>query len=198
MDNIGWYPTFREEEGDIILGYFSHVFLGYTSRPDGTTFWMGQLRIYEDGHISLNEEDFHIDQLPEFEERLRDEHTLFRPVPEDGTRVVHLARMVYRVSEMDARITLDDVMKDICDVWTQIRGGSSANDRCIQSISDYLAAPGPDRLARLREAYEAVPAYMRVFIGSMDAKDRPLRALLGANSDAERAEAEAILREEWT
>ncbi len=81
-------------------------------------------------------------------------------------------------SRYPERRTDESFLLEVADEISRLAGRPTAGDRCWEAVRSYQAEPTEVRRARLRDAYLAVPAHLRVYVlGDMDLQDRPLRIL---------------------
>jgi hypothetical protein len=72
-----------------------------------------------------------------------------------------------------------DRVAEIWDLARQLSGERSSISVCRDAFEVYNQKPSPDSRETLRQAYDAVPAHLRMYCGDMDAKDGPIRRALG-------------------
>jgi uncharacterized protein (TIGR02996 family) len=85
----------------------------------------------------------------------------------------------FRASEGNWFVEPGERIREAIDCISTLNGSPDAVQRCIAQHEAYEQNPGPEQRELLRQAYEAVPAHLRMYCGDMDSKDWPIRRILG-------------------
>jgi predicted NAD-dependent protein-ADP-ribosyltransferase YbiA (DUF1768 family) len=136
-------------------------------------YHLTDLLIYADGKVDC----WGLVDFEEFCEKVRQGWVATTFVP--GARASGHLLASWRMTDPVSAVSAEELIAEVRDEIQRLRGEPTSEDRCLALLRQYLAAPGPARLAELRTAYLAVPEHRRIFLlGDMDARDMPLRKLL--------------------
>ena len=161
------------------------------SRRDGV-WWLGPAAVYADGLLDVHPLPGESDLISweELDDRLQ--AGLISGAPGEGERlhITHLGEVTLSDSRWwmepaELRVELLDAQRTLC-------GERSAQQRFARAWRLYFSSPSPERRQRLRLAYEAVPAHMRIYLGDMDTRDTIIQKIVYSETEpSEEALAEA-------
>jgi ribA/ribD-fused uncharacterized protein len=166
MPYLNW--TYRLADGERIEGSWRHVFI-----RNGGTYFLTDLTVYADGMIDC----WGLVDLATFRHKVATGWVA--TVYPQGARahVHHLAD--WRFDQPESWVTPEQLIAEVADEIDHLAGRPTSEDRCRTALDRYLAEPGDEHLAALRDAYFAVPEHLRLYLlGDQDAKDYPLRLLI--------------------
>jgi hypothetical protein len=182
--NPGWIPSAAPD------GRIGAACVVYERYP-GNDYDVNTLWVLPDGSVHLDTQPGAIVRsLAELEAAIAEGRVV--AFPPEGARVIAFSRAVFRVTEVDHRVDGAALLLDVQDVARQLCGRPSAVESCGDAIDAYLKERTSWRLEALRAAYLAIPAHLRRFLVSMDAKDAPVRQLLEADDAHRDAAANAL------
>lgn len=161
-------PTYRTVDGEQIDGAWCHVWRRH--RPEAQWF-VDDLIVFADGAIMCG----HRTDLAGLERLLASE--MLTPTKPGITPLA--AEPSKWLSRHGEPLTPEGFLAEVADRIDQLRGRSTAGERCWEAIRHYQQDPTEHHRALLRDAYLAVPPHLRIYVlGDMDRQDRPLRMLL--------------------
>ncbi|WP_405832496.1 MULTISPECIES: NADAR domain-containing protein [unclassified Streptomyces] len=161
-------PTFRISDGETIDGAWRLVWSKHDRLDEHHT---EHLFVYADGRITHGYEATDLAGLG----RLLASGKIALDPP--GAREWTAEPSTWGSRSPEPR-TDEGFLLEVADEIARLAGRPTAADRCWDAVRSYQAEPTPERRARLRDAYLAVPAHLRVYVlGDMDLQDRPLRIL---------------------
>jgi hypothetical protein len=170
----GWYGnriamtvnkrTYREENGRIIRGVFLPVvisaarIIGWDNPPFRCV--IAHISVYEDGLIDC----WKVVDIDGFRELVQS-GWIVTGLPEGahlylGESIgVHLT-----ATEISPGISADDLVGQVEDEISSLRGEPTTSDLCSEAFLSYLEDPSDVRKARLSAAYDAVPHHLREYL----------------------------------
>ena len=84
--------------------------------------------------------------------------------------------LYYGNSTLEFYIEIDEFVKEVEDTIDQLQGKQTVADTCVQAFAKFLTFPTKENKNRLREAYNAIPKHLRIYVlGDMDCKDSAIR-----------------------
>ncbi|MES2462164.1 MAG: hypothetical protein V4671_16385 [Armatimonadota bacterium] len=180
----GWKTILRTNaDGTETRGTFVHAF-----HNNGGTYHLTTVDIYADGRIDcISRGDF-----KSF--RAEVERGQIRTMLPEGADVVLYPLAQFTATNVNTEpgearwIGVDpaEFLKEVADEIERLNNRPTTLDRCRAAYLAWKQAKTPTALESLRTAYEAVPAYNRVFVlGDQDRSDLPIRAALFGGRDAE-------------
>jgi predicted NAD-dependent protein-ADP-ribosyltransferase YbiA (DUF1768 family) len=159
--------TFRLVDGERIEGTTRPVFI-----RNGGTYFLSELRVFADGLIDC----WGLVDLSGLREKLRSGWVATSLEPGARASANHLAS--WRFSEPQMWVTADELLGEVADDIDTLNGRPDSTRRCHAALERYLESRSEQDRVALRDAYEAIPRHMRVYVlGDMDRKDWPLRVL---------------------
>jgi predicted NAD-dependent protein-ADP-ribosyltransferase YbiA (DUF1768 family) len=171
---MAWHKrTYRVVDGERIEGTWRHVFIN-----NGGTYFLADLLIYADGTVDAWEPlDF-----DGFCAKVRSGWVATSITPDARASAYNLAG--WTMAEPWGTVTAEELIGEVRDEIARLRGEPTSQDRCLDAVRAYIAAPAPERLEELRAAYAAVPEHLRSYLlGDMDARDQPVITLLTPTGD---------------
>lgn len=97
--------------------------------------------------------------------------------PVDGAPVSTFELATWDFANSDAWLTPDGLFAEVRNEMDRLAGRPTAEDRCDAAVDAFVREPTEENRAALLAAYLAVPEHERMFLGDMDVKDWPYRAL---------------------
>ncbi|MEU7602008.1 NADAR family protein [Streptomyces sp. NPDC040724] len=171
-----WHgPTFRISDGEHIDGAWCLVWRRHYLLDE---YFVEHLFVYADGRITPGYEATDLAGLGKLlaSGKIALDPPGARERPDEPSK--------WRSRSPEPR-TDASFLLEVADEIARLAGRPTAADRCWDAIRSYQAEPTQERRARLREAYLAVPAHLRVYVlGDMDRQDRPLRILVTDQGEA--------------
>lgn len=143
---------------------------------DGSTFRLTRWFVFADGACKIGPEG-HISDIDAIERAVA-EGTIATRVPDgewiaiDGLGKAKLSQSHWGVDPKERVLEQQAHLKEL-------QGSPDLVATCLRQWEAYEANPSPENLARVREAYLAVPKHLRIYCGDMDSKDWPIRRALG-------------------
>lgn len=135
------------------------------------------LTIYEDKTAKLEitgEESYTQEQI---HKQIEQNLLCTSPGQEEWVMIEGLGKVLLAPSEY-GKLPIEEKKKEIDSMFLQVAGEKTPHDRCMDAYYQYLVEPSDWSRERLREAYEAVPAHERMYLGDMDTKDRDFVRIL--------------------
>jgi predicted NAD-dependent protein-ADP-ribosyltransferase YbiA (DUF1768 family) len=181
--------TYRDVDGERIEGSCRLVFV-----RNGSSYFLTELLVFADGAIWLGDEWVDVGGLWEV---LRSGRVATSLEPGRVGVAHHLAS--WRFTDPQVAVTAEELLGEVTDEIERLNNRPDSTERCQRALERFLRTRAePDRIA-LREAYEAVPAHLRIYLGEMGVRDWPLWALCadsdefpGGVEEAERRRQEAF------
>ncbi|SMF78872.1 hypothetical protein SAMN05661091_1624 [Paenibacillus uliginis N3/975] len=144
-------------------GYF--IFMRYNE-----TNYLVNLVIYENGLVGIYNSSFEkIYQLEEVVELFNNRILFTEFNHPTEVFISELGQVTF--SEVLFASNLDEKLKELLDMYTQIKGDKTTLEICREAYFNYLANPSEFNRASLKEKYELVPEHERMYLGDMDSKD---------------------------
>ncbi|MFD7259173.1 NADAR family protein [Streptomyces sp. NPDC059874] len=165
-----WHgPTFRISDGERIDGAWCLVWRRHDLVD---TYYPEHLFAYADGLITLGRSQ--ATDLAGLGGRLASGKVALTP-PDAEEPVPPASKWESRYPEP---VTGESFLLEVADEIAALGGRPRARDLLWEAVRDYQRETTETKRARLRDAYLAVPAHLRVYVlGDMDRQDRPLRIL---------------------
>jgi hypothetical protein len=163
-------PTYRTVDGERVDGVWCHVWRRH-ERSAG--YFVDDLYVYADGAIKCGGPG--LTDLAGLESGLAKGRVAVRD-PEAPPFEEPPSQWGARYPEP---LTPESFLLEVADRIEELSDRPTSGQRCHEAIRRYAHEPTESHRDRLREAYLAVPAHLRVYVlGDMDRQDRPLRILL--------------------
>ena len=84
--------------------------------------------------------------------------------------------LYYGNSTLEFYIKIDEFVKEVEDTIALLQGKQTVAETCIQAFARFLTLPTEENKSSLREAYNAIPKHLRIYVlGDMDCKDSAIR-----------------------
>ena len=167
LSRVAIARTFRLVDGEQIEGTTRPVFI-----RNGGTYFLTELRVFADGVIDC----WDFVDLNGLREKLRAGWVATSLEPGARASAHHLAS--WRFSEPQMWVTAEQLLAEVADDIDTLNGRPDSTRRCQLALERYLKSRSEQDRIALREAYEAIPQHMRLYVlGDMDRKDWPLRVL---------------------
>ncbi|WP_267245851.1 NADAR family protein [Streptomyces sp. PR69] len=164
---MGERRAYRIVGEERIDGTWRHVFIN-----NGGTYYLTDLVVYADGVIQCGWEPLSLDEL-----RAKLDSGWITVTPHDGASGSAFSLASWRFAATRTWISRGDLLAEIADEIERLAGRPTASHRCYEAVQALRREPTETNRAALRAAYLAVPSHRRVYLGDMDAKDWPYRAL---------------------
>lgn len=116
--------------------------------------------------------------------------------PPENSQIVDISRFVFKVTEIESRVDVDDVILEVKDVWKKLANEPDSLDLCRSAVREYCKKPSEKSLNNLKETYFSIPNQRRSFLISMDAKDHLVKSLLATEDKQQLQELTALLKQE--
>jgi predicted NAD-dependent protein-ADP-ribosyltransferase YbiA (DUF1768 family) len=159
--------TYRVVDGEQIVGTTRPIFI-----RNGDTYFLTNLRVFADGAIDC----WDWVDLDGLREKLRTGWVATSLEPGARASAHHLASWCF--SEPHMWITAEQLLGEVADDIDTLNGRPDSTGRCHLALDRYLESRSEEDRIALRNAYQAIPRHMRVYVlGDMDRKDWPLRVL---------------------
>lgn len=160
---------YKEKDGKVVRGASIPIFI------HNDLFFPSDLKIYEDGTIDC----WSLVDFDGFKEKV-ESGWVVTTLPE-GSRVSYTHLGSFTATNINSRCKESELVKEVADILLELAGDPTSSQICKSAYSEYLANPSKEHKAKLKEAYYKVPEHHRVYLlGSMDDKDHPIRAAIGA------------------
>ena len=124
--------------------------------------------IYDDETITFNNDD-NIYNFDKVKDMFNKNELLLYPKEDDIIIIENLAKL--KLKPVIKYTNKKEKLKEIEENIKEISGKENAFDYAIRCYHNYLVYPSDDNRELLKEAYEKVPEYERMFLGDMDDKD---------------------------
>ncbi|MBE1876271.1 NADAR family protein [Myceligenerans sp. TRM 65318] len=83
-----------------------------------------------------------------------------------------------------SEVAAEELLGEVADLIDELNDRPDSSDRCAIAVDRFLASRSEPDFAALREAYDAVPEHLRMYVlGDQDAKDAPLHELCEKSYD---------------
>ncbi len=80
--------------------------------------------------------------------------------------------LYYGNSTLEFYKEIDEFVKEVEDTINLLQGKQTVAETCVQAFAKFLTVPTKKNKNRLREAYNAIPKHLRIYVlGDMDCKD---------------------------
>ena len=164
---------FRGSYGcDLLEGDSRNVFY----RDDDGRLFLSALSVYGDKSFQiehLGDGFFWLDDILSMIEDRR-----LYATPNRGERL-----FIEDLGEMTLCLSMEEIgpaerMKEVRQWCRRVAGEGDAYRECLQAYHEYLVNPSEWNRSRLREAYEAVPEYERMYLGDLESKDYDFRRII--------------------
>ena len=163
-------PFRRTPDGSEVLGHSLPVFALH-----GDAWMLTQWFVYVDG-LSQFGYDGQLLPLDDAANKVLNGEVA-TSVPEGSwVTMEHLGR--FQSKEGWWKIAPDERIREAYDELSTLQGQAGSIRHCIAAHQSYEKEPSEENRERLRAAYEAVPKHRRLFCGSQDSKDGPIRRIL--------------------
>lgn len=172
--SLGWNHGLIKIAGEIRHGAFVNIYHLYP----GGNYSLKPLWAFSNKTIYLQLQWLEVcSSLERLQELLKDQTIV--AFPPENSQVVEFSRVVYQVVQIDSRVSSNDLILEIEDIYRLLNHEADSLDLCRLAISKYCDDPTEENLVRLRKSYLSIPANRRPFLISMDAKDHLVRQIIG-------------------
>ncbi|MEV6522501.1 NADAR family protein [Longispora sp. NPDC051575] len=158
--------AYRMVDEERIDGTWRPVFV-----RNGDTYFLTDLIVYADGVV----ECWGLLTLDELRAKL--DSGWITVTPRDGARASAFELATWEFAHSYDQLTADDLFAEVRNEMDRLAGRPTAEARCDEAVEVFRRAPTEENRSALREAYLAVPEHERMYLGDMDVKDWPYRAL---------------------
>lgn len=149
-----------------------------------TDYYIADLRIFKDGICELTRLPSPATLTFDDLQRAVSEGNLVGTIPA-GARVGLHGLGSFVVAEEQHCADPSEMLREVADLFATISGRPDSLARCRAAYAAYLADPCVAFRDALREAYEAVPAHNRRYVGDMDTKDVAVRMIIYGDQELE-------------
>ncbi len=148
LDGDGCYMFYRNN-GQLSLTYLT-IYADKTAKLDIT------------GDKSYTQEQLHT--------LIEEKRLCTSPQGEEWVVIEGLGNVLLAPSEY-GELSIKEKQKEIDSLFLQVAGEKTPHELCMNAYYQYLVEPTDWSREKLRQAYEAVPAHERMYLGDMDTKD---------------------------
>ena len=153
-------------DGERMEGTWRHAFVR------NGDYYLTDLLIYADGKVDC----WGLVDFSEFCSKVRSGWVATEFPQGARASAHHVASWV--MDQPQSWVSAEELIGEVADEIAWLRGEPTSSDRCQAAVDAYLADQTPEALERVRDAYQAVPEHLRIYLGDMDAKDRPILQIL--------------------
>jgi hypothetical protein len=151
------------ENGEIIRG------IGLSAFIHNGNYYETIIGVFEDGTIDCWE----LVNFEEFKSQVA-QGWVVTQVPKGARISCH--HLYYGNSTLEFYIEIDEFVKEVEDTIDLLQGKQTVAETCIQAFARFLTVPTEENKSSLREAYNAIPKHLRIYVlGDMDCKDSAIR-----------------------
>ena len=130
--------------------------------------------INDDGHLTIEGEDFSFDDL---EEGVRNGAIVTTPPRGFEVYVPHLVSL--RCESVMDIVPIDAFLMEVQDLQKWLSNRPTSLDECRGAYANASSNPNTSNIDKLRTAYLSVPMHLRCYLLSFDEKDFPIRKIIG-------------------
>ena len=178
--------TYRVVDGQRVEGVMRPAFIN-----NGGRYFLTNLKIYADGVVDC----WGNCTLEEFASKVRS-GWVATVLPAGAHASAHHVGY-WTMAEPGGWVDADELIGEVADEIDRLAGRPDSTGRCLAVVDEYLADPTEENRTRVREAYLAIPAHLRVYaLGDMDRQDKPLQALAFDHGEEARQRAVAYFAEQ--
>ncbi len=165
----------RIENGVEIPGTWLNAFI------HNGNYFLADIRIYKDGKIDCWE----LVNLEEFKNKLKTGWVV-TSLPE-GVQVGIFSLANFNAKEVKAFVQEDEFLKEVIDEIASLNNQPTSSEICRQASKEFREMKTEEARAKLKTAYEAIPAHNRGFVlHDMDVKDIPIRMIIYGEDEIEK------------
>ena len=189
---FGWHHSLVKVKNEIRHGAFVNI---YHMHPGSTNYYLNPLWAFSDETIYL---ELQWGEKCQTMERLLEllENKMVVAFPPNNTQVVEIMRVVYRVTDIDSRVSEDDLILEIKDIWKQLRNEPDSLTSSRLAVRQYCDNPTQENLLLLKEIYFSMPRQKCPALINMDTKDHLVKNLFNSQSEKDLLLATERLTEE--
>lgn len=141
-------------------------------------YYLASMNVYSDSTILIEGIPSNKSITIEEVKKLIDDSVLTCELPV-GAKVNIKDLGSFLVEENRYNINIHDKLSELSDVIARLNGNQTTSDICYDLFKEYKQNPGKELKQKLKEAYENIPAHLRVYVlGDMDAKGWPIRSVI--------------------
>jgi len=189
---FGWHHSLVEIENEIRHGAFVNV---YHMSPGSTNYSLNPLWAFSDETIYFELQWGEKCRKMEHLLELLKEKMIVAFPPANG-QVVEIMRVVYKVTDIDSRISEDDLVLEIKDIWKQLRNEPDSLAKSRLAVKKYCNNPTQENLLFLKEVYHSMPRQKRMTLINMDTKDHLVKNVFNSQTEKDLQLATKRLKEE--
>jgi hypothetical protein len=148
--------------------------------------------VFEDGTIDC----WGVIDFEEFKTKVA-EGWVVTQVPKGAKISCH--HLYYGNSTLEFYIEIDEFVKEVEDTINLLQGKQTVGQTCVQAFAKFLTFPTPENKSSLREAYNAIPKHLRIYVlGDMDFKDSAILICIDEDTQISQESIESFKRQyEW-
>ncbi len=169
-----WDRISRTENEVEIPGSFVHAFI-----HNGETYFLTEIKIYKDGMIDC----WGLVNFEEFKQKIAQGWVVTSLPNNAEVSVSFLAN--FKATEVRAWVKEDEFIREVADEIERLNGRSTSTDKCLKAFQRFQDEQSEEARQHLKDAYEAVPEHLRMFLGDMDVKDIPIRMIIYGEDEIE-------------
>lgn len=148
------------ENGEIIRGQGLSAFI------HNNNYYETIIKVFEDGKVDC----WGLVDFEEFKTKVA-QGWVVTEVPK-GARISCHHLYSGNPTTLEFYIEIDEFVKEVEDIINQLQGKPTVAKTCLQAFARFLTLPTPENKSSLREAYDAIPKHLRMYVlGDMDFKD---------------------------
>lgn len=171
------------ENGEIIRGQGLSAFIHNVSYHETI------IGVFEDGNIDC----WGLVDFEEFKTKVA-EGWVVTEVPKGARISCH--HLYYGNSTLEFYIEIDEFVKEVEDTINQLQGKQTVAKTCVQAFTRFLTLPTPENKSSLREAYDAIPKHLRIYVlGDMDFKDSAILICIDEETEVSQETIESFKRQ---
>lgn len=189
---FGWHHGLVEVESEIRHGAFVNV---YHISQGSTNYSLNPLWTFSDETIYL---ELQWGEKCRKMERLLEllENKIIMAFPPANGQVVEIMRVAYRVTDINSRISEDDLVLEIKDIWKHLRNEPDSLAKSRLAVKKYCNNPTQENLLLLKDVYYSMPRQKRMALINMDTKDYFVKNIFNAQTEKDLQLATKRLKEE--
>jgi len=155
-----------------INGEKFHIFF----RNDDNRTYLAELSVYKSGHIEITNIPLkRIFKIGDLKDLISRGQITTSPKPEEIITILGLGSFAIKSGE---GVEIADKHNEFIDKYNELNGKENSIAKCSRLFKQYKLQPTQKIRQELREAYESVPDYQRIFVGTMDTKDYEVRQVI--------------------
>jgi tetratricopeptide (TPR) repeat protein len=165
--------VFRDDNGKQIPGFAIQAFI------HNRTYFLSEIKVFQDGMVDC----WDLVTFERFKFKV-ESGWVVTAIPE-GAEVGISGLCNFKATDVHCFVAEAELIKEVADAIEKLNGRPDSAKRCREALKAYKESPGEESKGRLREAYEAVPAHRRMFLGDQDSKDIPIRMIIYGDASVE-------------